>query len=148
MRLAEIIDILQHMEGNYHRKTGDIYISPINMIKFIDIINNCVSFPSILVTPFLINPKNDNLYELHYYEFEIEVEDVQNSYYINHLDGNTLAKEITNNIKPKAVASSKDSIFAIYALKSYIEAMNKMRFDNEKQLVPVLNDANLYYQVY
>jgi hypothetical protein len=78
-------------------------------------LENSVEIETILITPYLINLKDGALYELHYYEFEIEVLYVPKSNYVEYAEGNILTKEITNNIKPKAVVSQKDKSFLLKA---------------------------------
>lgn len=148
MKFNNLVEIIQNMDGNYSGKTGGLYILPANIEKFPEMINSCDDIQSILITPFLLNTASETLYELHYYEFEIEVSDIPKSYYVEYPQGNMLPKEIVESIKPKAVASKGDRAFYVNALDQYFTAMRKMTFESDKLAITALNKANLYFQIY
>ena len=148
MKFNNIIESIKNMNGNYFQKTGSLYILPANIERLPEMINCCDDFQSILITPFLVNTVKDTVYELHYYEFEIEVSNTLNSFYIEYPQGNVLPKEIVENIKPKAIAAKEDVSFFVNALNSYFAAMSKMTFESDKLLIKDLHGANLYFQIY
>ena len=146
MKFDNLVEIIENMEGNYSSKTGGLYILPANIERLSEMINNCDDLQSILITPFLITV-NGGLYELHYYEFEIEIGNVSKSYYVEYQQGNVLPPEIIKNIKPKAMVSNKDKDFFINAVDDYFTAMRKMTFESDRLSNIALNDANLYFQI-
>jgi len=148
INFIKLVELIQQMSGNYCRRTDDIYILPSNVEKLTVLLNSCDDFHSILITPFLLNIKNDTIYELHYYEFEIEIRDIQKSHYLDYAKENILPKEIIENIKPKAIISVGDNAFMTNALNSYFTAINKMTFDSDKQSIAALEDSSLYFQIY
>lgn len=148
MKFNNLLELILNMDGKHYRKTGGVYMSLVDIEKFPALIQMCDDIQSILITPFLINTKIDALYELHYYEFEIEISNILQSHYLEYPQGNVLPKEIVENIKPKAIVSQSDKIFFVNALSSYFTAMRKMTFESDKLSNSVLNDANLYFQIY
>lgn len=148
MELTNFVKSIQKMNGNYLRKAEDIYISLINMKSVPAFIENCDNLPSVLFTPFLVDTETGTVYELYYYEFEIEVSDISNSQYIAYPKGNILPKEIIENIYPKAIVAKNDKEFFIASLRKYIVAMEKMSFDRDKALIPFLRGCELFFQIY
>lgn len=148
MRIQQIIKEIGQLNGNYIRNSGDIYISPANIDKLEIYLENSDDIETILITPYLINFKDGALYELHYYEFEIEVLNVPKSNYVEYVEGNILPKEITNNIKPKAVVSQKDKTFLLKALYDYLKAMGQMTFEQDRKHDERLENAELFYQIF
>jgi len=118
------------------------------MEGFVDGLKNCNDTISILLTPYLVNIEEDALYELHYYEFELEMLDVDHSYYIEYMENNSLPKEIVNNIKPKAIVAKSDKAFLIESLQNYLKSMRKMVFEEDRKSDIRLQDAGLYYQIF
>ncbi|NLW47276.1 MAG: hypothetical protein GXY86_08070 [Firmicutes bacterium] len=148
MRLQQIIKEIGQLNGNHIRESGDIYISPANIEKLGIYLENSDDIETILITPYLINLKDGALYELHYYEFEIEVLNVPKSNYVEYGEGNMLPKEITNNIKPKVVVSQKDKTFLLKALYDYLKAMGQMTFEQDRKHDERLENAELFYQIF
>jgi hypothetical protein len=148
MKTQQIINEIQKMNGNYIRESGHVYISPSNMSKLGIYFENSDDVETILITPYLINIIDEALYELHYYEFEIEVLNVSKSNYLEFSGGNILPNEITNNIKSKAVVSQKDKRFLIKALQDYLTAMGQMTFEQDRQHDKRLENAELFYQIF
>lgn len=148
MNFNKIVENIQQMKGNYFRRTGEIYILPTNIEKIPILFDNCDDFQSILITPFLLTSAKDSFYELHDYEFEIEVRDVALSHYIEHSMGNVLPQEIVEHIKPKAIVSIADKTFIKNSLYSYFKAMKNMTFKDDKRSINTLVDSSLYFQIY
>lgn len=147
MNFTQGIEIIKQMDGNYSKRPEEIYILPSNMIKFPQILENIHDMQGILVTPFLIDIKNETVYELYYYEFGLEVCDVPKSYYEEYNKNNCLPEEIINNIKPRANVSKSDKPFFIKALNNYLLAMQKMQFNSERQFEDLKN-SSMYYAIY
>jgi len=148
MRIRQIIKEIKQLNGNYIRGNGDIYISPANMDKLAAYLENCEDIETILITPYLINLKDGGLYELLYYEFEVEVLNISNSEYIDYTEGNVLPKEITSNIKPKAIIARKDRSFLLRVLHDYFKAMKNMTFVQDRKSNLRLDKAELFYQIF
>lgn len=149
MRIQEIIEKIENLEGNLIKKNGAIYISPSNMDKFVAYLKTCGEIETLLITPYLINLKDEALYELHYYEFEIEVDNNESeSNYIEHAKLNALPEEIIRSIKPKAVTAKKDRQFFLAALRDYLKAMKEMTFEYDRKSDKSLLDAELFYQIF
>ena len=152
MNFETIVSQIQTAEGNHFRANGNIYISPANMTGLVDFIVSCdesvINELDILITPYLINLKDQALYELHYYEFGLEVLDVSESFYVEHNIKNSLPKEIIDNIKPKAVAAKFDRHFVIMALQGYLGSMSKMDFKQDRAKCQMLEGADLFYQIF
>lgn len=148
MRLQQIIKEIGQLNGNHIRESGDIYISPVNIDKLGMYLENSDDIETILITPYLINLKDRALYELHYYEFEIEVLNVPKSKYVEYAEGNILPKEMTNNIKPKAVVSQKDKNFLLKALQGYLKTMGQMTFEQDRKHDKRLENTELFYQIF
>lgn len=147
MNFTEHIKYIQSMSGNFENNTGDCFITPENIEKLPLLLRDCDDIQGILITPYLIT-KDDNLYELHYYEFELEVSDESKSCYAEYPKSNSLPLEIVENIKPKAIVSKKDKTFFVDALDKYLVAMKRMGFLYDKTSIPDLQDANLFFQIF
>jgi|GEM_PF-5176228 len=148
MNFDTVVELVQNMDGNYRLRVDDVYISPANIEKLPEMIDACDDIQSILITPFLISLTENKLYELHYYEFELEIVSLTHSHYIEYNQGNCLPKEIVENIKPKAVVAQKDKTFYITALNNYLTAISRMTFEDDRLSSSVLSDADLYFQIY
>lgn len=148
MRIQHIISEIEQFDGNHVRENGDIYISPSNMDKFETYLENCDDIETILITPYLINLKDGALYELHYYEFEIEMLNASKSNYVEYAEGNMLPKEIIDNIKPKAIIAKKDKDFLLKVLHDYLKAMRHMTFEQDRKCDKRLENAELFYQIF
>jgi len=85
---------------------------------------------------------------LHYYEFELEVIDVPQSYYVEYREGNRLAEEIVNNIKPKAIIAKNDKAFLVKSLQNYLKNMEGMMFEQDRNSNKRLENADLFYQIF
>lgn len=148
MSIEIIIKKIQGLNGNFCHREGDIYISPINMESLVSFLENDNNISSILITPYLISSKNNTLYELHYYEFELEVLDIPQSHLIKYDKNNILQKEIVDKISPKAVVAKNDKDFFMKALKNYLKAMKTMTFEEEKNNNEKLTNSKLFYQIF
>ena len=148
MTIKAIIQKTLTAKGNHTRGNEDTYIAPSNMETFVEDIGNCSDFTSILITPYLFNTEDDALYELHYYEFELEIRDVPQSYYAEYQEGNILADEIVNNIKPKAIIAKNDKVFLVKSLQNYLKNMESMVFAQDRKINKSLENADLFYQIF
>ena len=135
-------------EGNYCQGNGEIYISLVNMKNFVKLLESCDAITNMLITPFLINTDDGALYELHYYEFEIERFNESHSFYIEYAEGNALPKEIVNNLKPKAIVAKNDEAFLINVLNNYLTKMEGMKFEQDRKSNIRIEKASLFFQVY
>jgi hypothetical protein len=115
------------------------------MDYFADKLSEVDKEESLLITPYLIIP--GTLYELHYYEFLVAVRE-ESSHYIEYNEQNALDKEITENLKPRANVADGDKDFYVSAVRSYLSAMKRMKFEPEKEYYPDLRKATLYYQIF
>jgi len=148
MNIETILKKTIEDKENHIRGNGDVYITPKNMESFTNYLKNCDCVPNLLVTPYLINTKEDALLELHYYEFELEVLDVPQSYFVEYPDGNNLPEEIIKNIKPKAIVAKNDKTFSIDSLRHYIRYMQGMEFEKDRNSNKKLEKADLFYQIF
>ena len=71
MTIQKLISEISRMEGNLNRGRN-IHISVPNMDRFTNHLSEVDARQGILITPYLI-AGNSSLYELHYYEFDVEV---------------------------------------------------------------------------
>ena len=147
MKLDVLVNMLNGLDGNY-QKGDDVYISLENIKKMSTLLFAEEELPDILITPFLLDITTGNVYELHYYEFEIEIKKISASCFLEYSTSNTLPSEITENIKAKAIVSFGDSIFYINAITDYLSAMQKMTFEKELLRNPQLKSYQLCYQLY
>ena len=148
MTLKAIFTSIQGLEGNLSRENENVFISQVNMESFVKRLEECSDISSILITPYLINTDDYALYELHYYEFELDVIMTDKSYFVEYAKGNVLPKEIVDNFKPKAIVAQGDSLFLITALSNYLEKMRNMTFDRDRNADKRLEKAELFYQVF
>ncbi len=145
MILVDLINYVMKRQGNLERGNG-IYISTQNMDYFAAKLASIDARQGILITPYLII-KDGSLYELHYYEFDIEVR-ADKSHFNDYNHKNTLAKEITQNLKPQAIVANGDTNFYHKSVKWYLENMKKMTFDEIVIHYPELKNAQLFYQIF
>ena len=148
MKFYELIEQINNMNGNYKHNGKSLYILSDNIKDMPSRLADCEDFQSILITPFLINTETVSVYELHYYEFGLEVTDKQKSHFIDYPHKNMLPLEIIENIKPKAFVFSNDKAFFVAALNDYLIAMSRMNFEEDRLAIPALNSSRLYYQIY
>ncbi len=90
---------------------------------------------------------NGSLYELHYYEFDIELRG-DRSYYLEYDPRNILPAEITENLKPQAVIAVGDGLCFSDMVTKYLSSMTNMKFKEEKECYPELHNAQLFYQIF
>jgi len=103
---------------------------------------------TLLIIPYLVNLKDEAMYELLYYDFEIKVaRNGSESSYVEHDKNNILPEEIIRNIKPKAITTKKDKQFYLSALRDYLNAMKKMTFECDRKSNKSLLNAELFYQI-
>ena len=145
MTIERILKRVIKYYGNL-QKGRNIYIAASNMDRFGDELAEVDAKQGILITPYLIT-REGALYELHYYEFDVEVRGDRSSF-IGYNKGNTLPKEITENLKPQAIVAMGDIAFYCEAVKEYLQKMTAMQFEDEKNQYPQLQSAQLFYQVF
>ena len=133
------------MQGNL-RSHNEVYISVSSMERFAEQLKRVNTEQGILITPYLL-VEGGMLYELHYYEFDIEVRGSE-SYYKDYNARNSLPSEITENLKPQAIIAVGDKESYVRAVKEYLENMNRMKFAEEKDHYPELKKAQLCYQIF
>lgn len=148
MCLNEFIHELETYQGNFRQRENNIFISAEKMIDLPEIIQNGTKLISILITPYLINKELPLIYELHDYEFEVELRDVAQSYYVDYHPNNILRKEITDNLKPKAIVAKHDSGFYLDAVRKYLLFMQRANFEEDRKCNTSLKHAELFYQVF
>ena len=81
-----------------------------------------------------------SLYELHYYEFDVEVRG-DKSYYTNYDKNNTLPVEITEKLGPQAIVTAGDVDFYRKTVSEYLSNMKTMKFTADKEHYPQLRSA-------
>lgn len=148
MSIELIIRKIESFDGNYGRDNDDIYISPANMDLFLEMIEKQEKIPNILITPYLIIEGSNTVYELHYYEFELEIMDIQKSYFVGYPQGNGLPEEIIKNIKPKGIVAEGDKEFYLKAVHDYLMKMRNMEFLYDKEKDERLEESRLYFQIF
>jgi hypothetical protein len=144
MTIQSLIADIEKKKGNLSR-SRNIYISVSNMDCFADQLSEVDAKQGILITPYLI-VKNGILYELYYYEFDIEVRE-DKSYLVDYNKNNTLPIEITEKLKPQAIVAVGDTRFYSEAVNKYLSNMKTMKFEEEKEHYPQLRDAELFYEI-
>ena len=145
MTIQSLIDNIIRMQGNLSRG-NEVYISSQNMDYFAEQLQGIDAKQGILITPYLII-NNGGLYELHYHEFDVEVRGDE-SYYVDYNPRNTLPTEITDNLKPQVIITVGDKNFYCNAIKQYLGKMQKMKFKEDKEHHPELQNAQLFYQIF
>lgn len=148
METKKIINILEKSPGNFCKNQNDIYISLDNMLTIPNLVKKSGKLHSLLITPYLINRDNHMIFELHYYEFEIEVCDSENSYLVDYPEGNLLTKEIVDNFKPKAFVALNDITFYERVLNDYLKNIQRALFKEERKSDSRLEKSMLYFQVF
>ena len=103
------------------------------MDLFVAEITKDIELEDLLITPFLIDIKKKTVYELHYYEFFVEIATISDLQFGEYEKGNSLAKEIVENIHPKAMVPIGDALSYRKAISSYLYAMKHMKFEVEKK---------------
>lgn len=126
---------------------NNTYISQENMYGLLNVIKDSESVPSLLITPYLINVQELKIYELHYYEYDIEITSGLSEAKKYALDNN-LPNEIIEGIIPGIIVNSKDYKFAVKELKSYLDSMGNMLFENIIKDYPIFSKRNLCYQIF
>ncbi|MBC8559581.1 hypothetical protein [Fumia xinanensis] len=148
METKKIINILEKSPGNFCKNQNDIYISLDNMLTIPNLVKKSGKLHSLLITPYLINRDNHMIFELHYYEFEIEVCDLEKSYFVDYPKENLLSKELIDNFKPKAFVAINDFAFYERILNDYLKNIQMTSFEEEKTLDSRLENSMLYFQVF
>ena len=148
MKLETIIEKLSAHKGNFQRY-GSIYIAPENMKKLANFTDFSNEPGALFISPYLIDTEDDGgIYELLYYAFSLAVKDVSQSHYVEHLSENALPQEIIKNIYPKAIIAENDDVFFQAAVLNYLENMDNMRFEKDKDAHESLVRATLVYQIF
>lgn len=145
--IETIVKEIENMEGNHVRRDSWVLISPSNMEKLPGCIDDLKDAKRIYISPFLINLEKNSIYELLWYCFIIEISEASRSYFEEYDKNNCLAKEIVDNLKPKAVVARTDKKFAAEALQNYLKNMKKMAFEEERNFHEDLGDAELFYEI-
>ena len=145
MTIENLIDTTTGLQGNLTRGNS-IYISSSNIDYFSKLICETDGKHGILITPYLII-ENGALYELNYYEFDIEVK-YEKSHYNEYNYQNLLPKEITKNLKPQAIVCVGDVAFYQKVVTWYLKNMQNMTFFDIITQNPELKNAKLYYQIF
>jgi len=145
MTINDLIDRIENLQGNLARGNG-VYVSSRNMDRFANLLSEIDGRHGILLTPYLIIDKGA-LYELHYYEFDIEVRNEQ-SHFNDYNPRNSLPKEITENLRPQAIVAVGDTDFYQKAVMWYLKNMQKMTFNEIKTYYPELQNAQVFYQIF
>lgn len=148
METEMIINALKENPGNFCRDQNDIYISLDNMLMVPNLVKKSGKLHSLLITPYLIGRDSHMIFELHYYEFEIEVCDLERSYFVEYPKGNLLSKEVIDNFKPKAFVAINDFAFYEKILNDYFKNIQMASFEVEKNLDGKLENSVLYFQVF
>jgi len=148
METGAIISKLEKEPGNFCRNQNEIYISLNNMLTLQNLIKESGELHSILITPYLIDKGNPIIFELHYYEFEMEVCDLEKSYFVEYPKESLLSKEIVNNFKPKVFVARNDFIFYEQVLNDYLKNIQKLSFKEERKVDSRLENSILYFQVF
>ena len=148
MEAKKIIIALENCPGNFSRHPNDIYITLSNMLVLPNLVKNSGRLHSFLITPYLVNQDTHTFFELHYYEFEIEVGEWEKSYYVDYPKRNLLPNEIIDNFKPKAFVTQNDFTFYEKALNDYFKNIKKSSFAEEKKFNSDLKTSKLYFQIF
>lgn len=144
MKMKEsLVKILENPQ-NIHRGKS-VYVSQKNLDSFIDAIDDSTNLIDLLIIPFLIY--EDNVFELHDYEFDISVTGKQ-SYTTEYDNGNILPKEIVQNLKPKAIVAVGDDKYYTKTMRQYANSMKKMTFCDIIEIYPELQKSSIYYQLF
>ena len=148
MSLEIIISELEKSPGNLCRNQNEIYISLNNMLTVPSLIKKSEELYSILITPYLIDKNVSVIFELHYYEFDIEVCDSEESYLVDYPNGNLLSKDIIDNFKPGAFVALRDFDFYEKILNNYLVNIQKASFKEERKSDNRLDNSMLYFQIF
>jgi hypothetical protein len=143
-----MINIVQkEYVGNIIRG-ANMYINSKNINHVIGLIKSSdVTEEEILITPYLINKDPIQIYELHYYEFEIDMKG-EISYHINYPSRNCLEKEIIDNIHPRTVVARGDKEQFLEEISKYFRVMEQMTFSSAIEAYPILSESKLYYEFF
>jgi len=145
MTIKNLVDKIEKLQKNLS-KDGKVYISPSNMDYFAKQLAETDAMQGILITPYLI-VNDGRLYELHYYEFDVEVRGAMVRY-MDYNPNNMLPKEITESLKPQIAIAIGDKIAYSNAVKEYLKNMSNMEFKEDKEYNPELKNAQLFYQIF
>ena len=140
-----LMENLSKLNGNYVDGVGRVYITLKNIKILLKIIENSKELPNLLITPYLINLELDKIYELHYYEFEIDIGET--IYFYGYPIANTLPLEITEKLAPRVVINKGNIDLYLEILRGYLNSMDSMEFETERQLEDLKN-ATLFYQIF
>lgn len=128
---------------------GNTYISQKNMFKFLECIKIEKEVPNILITPYLVNTVDSKVFELMYYEFDIDVRDgAPEVIKFDNNNNNEFPDELVKGIYPGIKVSKHDYEFAYSELNKYLNSMNKMNFFEVINHYPFFKKEDLYYQVF
>ncbi|QIK86793.1 hypothetical protein G7061_09285 [Erysipelothrix sp. HDW6B] len=144
--MKEMIQDIMKKKSNVSLN-GSTYISPKNICGLLDIIEENKTVPSILITPYLINVEDLRVYELHDYEFDIDVTEGE-TIVLKYNKNNSLPDELTKRINPGIRVSKDNYSFAINELRKYLDAMETMTFNDVTNTYSFLTKENLYYQIF
>ena len=148
MMFEDAIKKIENSEGNYCRSSGTTYISPENMKIFANYLTQCEDIQDMLVTPYLINLEDSAISELLYHQFMIEILDVSRVSFLEFPSGNTLPKEIVDNIKPKVTVPKGNRETLSIILNEYLTKMDEMLFAEYRNCSKSLEKAMLFYEIF
>jgi hypothetical protein len=141
MKIDEIAHLMKQRPDNNNK-----YFSPASMFEFAENILNMEPLEGILITPFLIETKGEKrVMEMQYYYLDVEIEKGE-SHLVAWENPSALAKEITDNIKPRANVAPDDRKFYQDVVMDYLEKMNHMNFLEEAD-PEFIKDSKLYYEI-
>lgn len=138
----KIVNTLKNLENNLWIN-GNEFIKPENMWTLIELIELYQFVPNLLITPYLINEQKQQVYELLYYEFYIEIVSNKKEK-MKFNKKNKLPQMITENIIPGIRVDKQEYIYANDILRKYLKTMHSMSFDDERQS----DQEYLYYQIF
>lgn len=140
----DIVKKLASMDNNY-KMNRSVYIHPENIKKMLSSEKEVLD---LLITPFLIGERDQEVYELLYYKTYSEVINDGESETITYDSGNLLPAEVTSRIFPGAYINKNDIAFFNGFWSSYFNAMEKMKFNDDTTATTLLKKgAQIFYEV-
>lgn len=143
----ELIEKSSKLDGNLHINQ-DAYISSVNMEELVKLIIDSKVVPSILITPYLIDPKEVGIYELYYCEFDVELHKEKDYVIKSQNENNILSKEMNEKLSKGIIANEMDYELVARKIHEYLTAMDSIKFLEEKESNDNLRNAKLYYQIF
>ena len=125
-----------------------MYIESVNMEELVKLIIDSKVAPSILITPYLIDPKEKKVYELYYCEFSVELHMEKDNIIKKQKERNMLSKEINEKLFRGIIVNEANYMFAAKKIQEYLTIIGNMEFLEEKEASKELKNANIYYQLF